>query len=165
MIEQKYLYIPQTFERVDETSITLNEQAYIKWNVSSVTNYFKIPIFWNNSFSINQDYEYSDISLSLDVFPDVFNLLYNGGNKLIIIVDEDNIPRTPFISSSSRMLNTNFYRVSLTLRPLKCYRLYTDRPVSEYVSYKVLNDDLGGTVIFDPPFTLLTTQTEVVVEE
>jgi hypothetical protein len=164
MIEQTYLHIPQTFERTNESSLTLNEQYYIKWNIDTVTDYFKIPIYWNNSFSINQDYTYSDLSLSLDVFPDVFNLLYNGGNKLLVIVDEDNIPRTPFISSSNRLLTTNMYRVSLTLRPLKCYRLYTYRPVSEYVSYKVLNDGLGGVVTFDPPFTLLISQIEVVVE-
>lgn len=165
MIEQKYLHIPQTFERINESSLTLNEQEYTIWNVDYVTDYFKIPIYWSNSFSINQEYEYSDMSITIDVFPDVFNLLYNGGNKLLVIVDEDNIPRTPFISSSNRLLNTNMYRVSISLKPLKCYRLYTDRPVSEYVSYKVLNDDLGGVVTYDPPFTLLVSQTEVVVEE
>lgn len=164
MIENKYLYIPQTFERINEDELILNEQQYLIWNIRSVTNYFKIPIFWNNTFSINNLYEYSDISLNLDVFPDVFNLLYNGGNKLLVIIDEDNIPRTPFISSGNRLLNTNIYRISLVLRPFNCYRIYTDRPISEYISYKALNDGLGGSPTFDPPFNLNITQTEVVVE-
>ena len=35
---------------------------------------------------------------------------------------------------------------------------------TEYISYKALDDGLGGSPTFDPPFNLNITQTEVVVE-
>lgn len=171
MIKNSYLHIPITFNRYMRESIVLTEsdETYLYWGVKPVVfgdsynNYYTIPIDHQESVSIDEIYNYSDISVNIRVVSNqLFDLLLNGAKKLLVIVDFDNIPRTPFISSANRILNTNMYNVSLSLKPFKCYRLHTDRPISEYASYKLLYNN-AATLTFDPPYTLSKNQTEIVI--
>ena len=170
MIKNSYLHVPITFNRYMRESIVLteSEETYLYWGVKPVSlesgynNYYTIPIDHQEIVSIDEVYNYSDISINIRVVSNqLFDLLLNGAKKLLVIVDFDNIPRTPFISSANRILNTNMYKVSLSLKPFNCYRLYTDRPISEYSSYKILYNN-EATLTYDPPYTLLKTQTEIV---
>jgi hypothetical protein len=171
MIKNSYLHIPITFNRYMRENIILteSEETYLYWGVkpivseNSFDDYYTIPINHQEIVSIDEIYNYSDININIRVVSNkLFDILLNGANKLLIIVDFDNIPRTPFISSANRILNTNMYNVSLSLKPFNCYRLYTTRPISEYASYKILYNN-AATLIFDPPYTLIKTQTEVII--
>jgi len=180
MITNSYLHIPQQFTRSSRSPIVFNggtelEETYLYWAVypkessGEFVDYFTIPIDHQEVVTVDEAYNYSDISVSLMASDNFFKLILGAANKLLVIVDFDNIPRTPFISSSSRMAGANAWKLTISLKPFNCYRIYKGeweagdiyyKPESEYVSYKVL--DSGGQLRFDPQFTLSKTQTEVV---
>ena len=180
MIKNSYLHIPTTFTKSMRTSIVLNadtetEETYLYWAVypketAGVFNdYFTIPIDHQESVSIDELYKYSDLSVSLTISDNLFQLLLTASNKLLVIVDFDNIPRTPFISSSTRMAGANAWKVTLSLKPFNCYKMYKPEwavgdvfytPESEYVSYKALYDGISA-LRFNTQYTLLKTQSEV----
>ena len=182
MIKNSYLHIPTTFTKSMRTSIVLNadtetEETYLYWavypdskeTVGVFGDYFTIPIDHQESVSIDNVYKYSDLSVSLMVSDNLFQLFLKAANQLLVIVDFDNIPRTPFISSSTRMAGANAWKVSLSLKPFNCYRMYKPEwvdgdvfyiPESEYVSYKALYDGIS-VLRFDTQYTLLRTQSEV----
>jgi hypothetical protein len=171
MIQNSYLHVPKTFKRMVRPDIvfnenTENEDSFVHWGVwtdlevpanpnSPLDNYYMIPIDHQERIIIDDKYDYADLSISLRLVSfDLFDIFFQGGKRLLVIVDFDNIPRTPFISSASRILDTNMFNVSLTLKPYNCYRVYKDgQPISEYISYKSLIKD--GELQFDPPYPLI----------
>lgn len=175
MYKENYLYIPSEFN-VNMGSQTISGQYYRFIKLSESTNYLKLPIKNQNQFSVNDKFEYSDVSIKLlinsdsmdrynfmltlsDDNPgmDLFELFYSGGNRLVVFVDGDNIPRTPFISSAKRVLTTDFYDISLSLKPFNCFKLASGgTTISDYFSYKVAYN--GEDIQFDPPYSLLLDQ-------
>lgn len=178
MITNSYLHIPKNFCRFMREPIVLNdeqgnEEPYLYWGVKptytiedELDNHYTIPINHQESVSIDDNYNYSDLSININtVSQPLFNILLNGAKKVLIIVDFDNIPRTPFISSANRILTTNMYRITLSLKPFNCYRLHdviSNAPKSEYVSHKVISD--VNTLTFDPPYELSLSQVESEIE-
>ena len=166
-----YLYVPAQISAPITSTIMVGEDSYTFWTVDPIdvdTNgYYKVPLGYQESVSVDKLYNYSDISVTLTVEKLLFRFLYHGYNKLIVLVDNDNIVRTPMVTSSNRLLNTNLFKVNLSLKPFNCYRVYSDgRPVSDLVSYKVNNsilNDFSGSLMFDPPYSLLLSQTEEVI--
>lgn len=157
---ESYLHVPSTFRRTSIATRSIFGQNYLTWKVSSVSDIVQIPIYHQEIVVIDENYEFASMNVSLSVSAGLMDIFYSGTQKVLFIVDGDNIPRTISSLTASRLVDSNFYRVNVVLEAFNTYRVYNPNPVSEFISYKV--PILNGTVTFDPPFGLYLSQTEVV---